>query len=275
MTQTQKIIKYSAITLAVLLIVGMALGLVRSAAWLFLIIDDGRGEDEFYDMQAIITDYDSDELSLDVDIGASELIIQNGESFEVSSNGRYIVCRQRGERLVIEERPHISFGVDAETRVIITLPPEFFFKNVDMDIGAGEVSIETLWCETLELDLGTGNCSIDSLAVTRRADIDGGAGMLRIDGGSISDLDLDMGVGGLDLTAALLGNTDLDMGVGNVDLNILGDERDYRLDIDKGLGSVHIGERLFSGGVLGNGTNRVDIDGGIGDIDVVFVPLKR
>jgi len=270
MTQAQKIIKYCAITLAVLLIVGIISGIVQTLGWIFLLTDDDKGDDAFYDMQALITDYKGEDISLDIDIGASDLVIRTGEKFEVSSNGRYIVCRQRGERIVIEERPHISFGVEAEVQVIITLPEGFAFEKVDMDLGAGKVEIATLSCEILDLDLGAGNFSAESLTATKRADIDGGAGKIIIYGGSLAELELDMGVGALYLHSELLGESDLDMGVGEVGLWLLGDKSSYKVDIDRGIGEVFFDGSYVSGGTFGNGSRRVDIDGGVGRIEIYF-----
>lgn len=268
MTQAQKIIKYCAITLAVLLVVGIISGIVQAISWVFYLFNDS-GEDDFYEMQAIFSDYDGEVLSLDVDLGATELIIKNGESFDVSSNGRYVVCRKRGERVVIEERSHISVKAD-DVQVVITLPEGFSFKDVDMDFGAGNVEIDALSCERLDLDLGAGNFSAESLTVTRETDIDGGTGMVYIGGGSLADLDLGMGVGALDLRSELLGNSDLDMGVGEVRLCLLGDKSDYKLDIDKGIGEVFFDGSYVSGGIFGNGSRRVDVDGGIGRIEINF-----
>lgn len=270
MTQVQKIIKYCAITLAVLLIVGIISAIVQTLGWIFLLTDDDKGED-FYDMQALITDYKGEDISLDIDIGASDLVIRTGEKFEVSSNGRYIVCRQRGERIVIEERSHISFGIEAEVQVIITLPEGFEFEKVDMDLGAGNVEIDALSCEILDLDLGAGNFHAESLTATKRADIDGGAGKISIGGGSLSGLELDMGVGALYLHSELIGENDLNMGVGDVKLLLLGDKSNYRLDIDKGIGEVIFDGSTVSGGTFGNGGCKVDIDGGIGRISIEFV----
>ena len=269
MTQAQKIIKYCAITLAVLLIVGIFSGMIQAISWVFYLIADSD-KDDIYEMQAIFTDYDGNELSLDIDLGATELIIKKGESLDVSSNGRYIVCRKRGDRVVIEERPHISTGAD-DVQVVITLPEGFAFKDVDMDLGAGNVEIDTLSCDRLDLDLGAGNFSADSLTVTRQADIDGGTGMIYIGGGSLVDLELGMGVGALELRSELFGNSDLDMGVGEVRLCLLGDKSNYKLDIDKGIGEVYFDGSYVSGGVLGNGARRVDVDGGIGKISIEFV----
>lgn len=269
MTQTQKIIKYCAITLAVLLIVGIISGIVQAISWVFYLFADS-GEDDFYEMQAIFTEYDGKEISLDIDLGATELIIKNGESFEVSTNGRYIVCRKRGERVVIEERSHILSRAD-NIQVVITLPEGFAFRAVDMDLGAGNVEIAALSCERLDLDLGAGNFRAEYLSVAEQTDIDGGTGMIYIGGGSLSDLDLGMGVGSLELCSELLGNSELDMGVGEVRLCLLGERSDYKLDVDKGVGEVLIDGLQVSGGVFGNGARRVDLDGGIGRISIEFV----
>ena len=80
-----------------------------------------------------------------------------------------------------------------------------------------------------------------------------------------------MGVGQLNLTAALTGNCSLDSGVGEMNVTLLGNKEDYKLDLEKGIGNISVdGDNISGNGNIGNGTNEVEIHGGIGAINVKF-----
>ena len=103
------------------------------------------------------------------------------------------------------------------------------------------------------------------------ADIEGGAGRITVSGGAMEDLELEMGVGQLNLTSALTGNCKLDLGVGESNITLIGSKEDYKLDLEKGIGSITVdGTSVSDYGSSGNGANRVDISGGIGAIHVRF-----
>ena len=90
-------------------------------------------------------------------------------------------------------------------------------------------------------------------------------------GGALKDLDLDMGVGQLILTSALTGNCQLDLGVGESNITLIGSKENYKLDLEKGLGNIFIdGVNVSDYGSSGNGTNKVEINGGVGSINVEF-----
>lgn len=123
--------------------------------------------------------------------------------------------------------------------------------------------------QELELDLGAGNVEIDYLEVTKEATINGGAGNLVINNSAIKDLELDMGIGTLELTSTLLGDNEISCGVGEVTINLLGD--DYQIEVDKGIGTTTIaGEKIRDGEIYGEGRNKLEIDGGIGSINIDF-----
>ena len=119
--------------------------------------------------------------------------------------------------------------------------------------------------------MGAGDVTINTLTAMKSADIDGGAGRITIKGGTLNNLDLDMGVGQLNLTALLTGACEMDLGIGQTNLTLLGTQDDYRLDIEKGIGTVTVdGKKVSDFGSSGNGENRIEINGGIGAICVDF-----
>ena len=63
----------------------------------------------------------------------------------------------------------------------------------------------------------------------------------------------------------------MDLGVGESNITLIGRKEDYKLDLEKGLGNISIdGVNVSDYGSSGNGTNKVEINGGIGAINVAF-----
>ena len=52
---------------------------------------------------------------------------------------------------------------------------------------------------------------------------------------------------------------------------MFGKKEEYRTKINKGLGNVTVdGKKVSDNEVVGNGENKIDIDGGIGEIKIDF-----
>lgn len=129
----------------------------------------------------------------------------------------------------------------------------------------------SLSAATISFELGTGDVTISKLIAEKSADIEGGAGRITISNGAIKDLALKMGMGQLNLTAALTGDSELELGVGESNITLLGSKDDYELDIEKGIGNITVdGKNVADYGSSGNGTNKVEINGGVGSINVEF-----
>ena len=142
---------------------------------------------------------------------------------------------------------------------------------MDITTGAAKLTVDMLSVNSLELNLGAGDVRFEYLNASSNVDIKGGAGEITIASGTLSGLTLEMGVGELNLTAILLGNSDLKFGVGESNLTLLGSKDDYKVDIEKGLGNITVdGEKVTDFGSSGNGQNHVEIEGGIGTINLNF-----
>ena len=121
------------------------------------------------------------------------------------------------------------------------------------------------------MELGAGKVTIDKLNVFDQTDIDSGAGEVEIRDGELNNLDLNMGVGKFTLNTKLSGNSTIDHGVGAFTLNLIGSKSDYQIYVNKGLGSVSLdGEEVADNQTIGTGSNRLEIDGGVGKIDIHF-----
>lgn len=217
---------------------------------------------------------ESDIHSLEIRVGAADFTIKQAEKFSVESNLKYLtVSEEDGVLSIIEETKK---GVNYEGPVLtLYMPTDMMYETINISTGAGKLTADALSTKSLKFQLGAGDAYISSLSAQSEADIEGGAGKITIDGGTMSNLELEMGVGELNLTAVLLGNNDLTFGVGETNLTLLGSRDNYTIDMEKGLGSIAVDGKFVSDlDSIGNGHNHVQMHGGVGSINLKFQETK-
>ena len=268
MNSVQKVIKYLALAFAIFLSVSIIGGIITGLTGVSYILS-GRDNEAVGEMQ--VYPIEGEISSLSVDLSGAQLKIQTADKFSVESNHNYISVKAENGNLRIYETKKLFSVYPKGATVILKVPENFVFDEASVDTGAGKVEIETLACDVLELSLGAGKADIKNLTANSNAKIDGGAGELNIGGGKLCNLNLDMGVGKLTLKSRIEGKSDLDYGVGETNLTLLGSREDYKIEIDKGIGEARLaGESLRDDSVYGWGENRIEIDGGIGVINIEF-----
>ncbi len=268
MTTLQKVIKYLAIALALFLCLSIIGGIITGLAGISYLFS-GTDEEVLGEMQTYALDGEISSLS--VDLSGAELKIKSADAFSVESNHKYISVEQKNGRISVKETKRPFAFSPKGVAVVLNIPEGFVFDEAKIETGAGRVEIDVLSADVLSLSLGAGEVKIKNLTANSRADIDGGAGALSIDGGKLCNLELDMGVGELTLKSRLEGECELDYGVGTTNLTLMGAREDYCIRIDKGIGDARIeGASMQDGSVCGAGENRIDIDGGVGAINIFF-----
>lgn len=269
MTGWKKAVKYAAMALAILMTVSIISGIVGTVASVtfMLGIDDGVGEMKTYEVRDSVT-------SLDVELGGASLTLKHGDSFSVESDIKNISVSGAGKTLSVKQKG-VRWSVKKTVgTVVITLPSDTVFNNARISMGAGNLEIEALSAERIDLDFGAGKVLIKKLIATEYANIDGGAGKITIESGEIRRLDLDMGAGEFNLRARLEGRNTFDMGVGKANVTLLDGKDNYNFDIDKGIGEIRIDGDTVGSGRHGSGAVDVEIDGGIGEINIKFEEEK-
>ena len=253
MTSFQKIIKYIAIAIAIFLAVSIVGGAL-SMLGLFGNFFGGNAVTK----DATTYDVSSDINTLKVEINAADFQVKQGETFSVESNLKHLTVNDKNGVLTIKETKKFS-GKYTNAILILYIPAETKFENVNLTTGAGRLTIDKLSADTLDFELGAGEVFITHLIATLSADIEGGAGKITVSDGTVNNLDLQMGVGQLNLISALTGECELDLGVGESNITVLGNKDDYKLDIEKGIGNITV----------------IEITGGIGAINVKFEENKN
>lgn len=267
MTTFQKVINYLAIAFAFFLIFSILFGIVYGVKSVYYIFNDSdKVADKFYEIPI-----QGEVLDLDIDVNYVNLIIKNGDTLKVETNNNYINGKQNDSKFVIEEKDIKDWFNKENTDLVVYIPNNTLFNKVSINNGAGKVDIDSLSTNKLDLELGAGKLSINDLEVLEKTEIDGGAGSISIKDGSVKNLDLDIGVGKVEFNSLLLGNTDIDCGIGELNLNIKNSKDNYKIIPSKGIGSFKIdGKSIKNDTTYGSGNNIIEIDVGIGSVNVNF-----
>ena len=265
MTTVQKIIKYLAVVLAIFLSVSIITGICGA---LFTVANLFGADTE---SEMVNQSVGSHFTSISVNLSAAELEIKTGDKFAVETNHKYLICEEKDDILKISETRTLFASHPRGMKVILTIPQDKIFDYVDLRAGAGSVTIDELSSNMLDVELGAGEFKAGELVATYKAEIDGGAGSVTISGGRLNNADIDMGVGELNLTSELSGKSSIDYGVGETNLVLIGEEDDYKIELDKGMGEALLaGRKMSNDSVYGAGKNVIEIDGGIGELNIKF-----
>lgn len=276
MRAAQKLIKFFALCLAAVIIVGIFAAIVGAFALVGRIVgvDDGFSSGEFSTLWEGDAEDTSEITKLVVKTGATnaKLRLTNENQIKVDTNNEYIATRQIGNTLFVEESSHFAFSSWFDSaELVLYLPEKLVLTDVEINAGAGALEIERLVVRNLDLDLGAGKTKIRELNVAEGARINSGAGVVEVDQGKINNLRLELGAGKTEVRAELIGKSKVESGVGRLDLVLLGHKDDYRFSVDKGIGSVRIdGAEQSDDAVYGQGERTIDLESGVGAIEVKF-----
>lgn len=272
MIKTQRIIKYCAIAFAIFLIINI----FATAAYGIIAIgnifnnNDNSINTLTGDLQT--TKIKNEIKKLDIETKGVNIIINEGNEFKIETDNKDIKIKESYNKLLIVENNNSWIHKTDYTELIIWVPKDYQFNEVSIENGAGKIEINKLDTKSIELDLGAGQVDIINLNVSRESDINGGAGEINIENSYINNLDLDLGVGKTTLNASLYGISEIDCGIGELVVNLIGMEDDYKIKLDKGLGNATLNnEKMDSTTYYGNGTNLIEVNGGIGSISINYL----
>ena len=246
-----------------LIVTGVVLALAGIAVVVLLIIG-ATGvlqESKRYGVEETITE-------LSVDVGAPQFTLEEGEAFSVESNLKYLEVSTQNGKLTVEQTNKVGIYT-SKAFLKITVPTGFEFEKVGLEIDGGKTEIESLVTRELEMDVG-GEFTVQSLVVTYSGEVDC-SGNMKICSGELTNVEFEVGIGSLELVATLSGETTIDLGLGSVDVRLTGGKSRYQL----ALGRLDIGKIEVEGVerkiiMMGNGKNRLTLDGSFGSIKVNY-----
>ena len=265
MSGFQKGIKAFAIFLAIMIILSIFSGITFGFSIISTIFEGNEvGQKNFYQT------FD-DVMSIDMENSFSEISVVPGETFAVEAYG----VSSKFEAKVIQNSLKIvenqsGFWRKKSGKIVITIPKNVYLNEFFLESGAGKVTIQGLNAQKFELNQGAGQVIIED-SIFQNTSLRGGAGRIEVKNSKFNDLSLESGVGSVEIEAEIKGSSKIECGVGSTNLKLLGKKDEYKIHVEKGLGSIKIENVIYEDDSwIGNGQNTLEIEGGIGSIRVDF-----
>lgn len=274
MSNFQKVIKVLAICFAIFLIVNI-FGIILFGITLltgiggivYPTIDTEISEE-------IISETYDDIDKIDIDLTAAELTIKVGEEFKVETQNMKdnFSSKVVNGTLKLEENKKWFWNDNISGEIVLYVPQNENLRELNIETGAGKITIDGISSEKAEIDHGAGVLEISNSSF-QNANIDGGAGKIAINSSVLNNLNLDTGVGRVDIEAEITGRSEINSGIGEVNINILGNEEEYEIIAEKGLGNLKVKNQEQTANLYhyGSGNNVIDVEGGIGNININFI----
>ena len=272
MTTSQKVIKYVAIAFAIFLIVAIIGGIINV---IYNVGDAIFGESpkmEKYEYLIEKSNSIEEAEELIIETKATNVKIIQSEEFNIQTNNKNITYNLIDEKLVIKDKKKKKFNIHSiDTELIIEIPKEHQFKTLEVETGAGKINIEDLTIANLDIEHGAGTLYLKNIETTKKTKIEGGAGKITIDDSILNNLSLELGTGTFKYTGTIIGSSNIECGVGETTINLNAPKEDYQLHLEKGIGSITVGNKTVSNDTtIGDGDNEISIEGGIGSININF-----
>lgn len=267
MKSWHNIIKYAAIALAIILIIGIISGIMHLFSFLISTFTSNVTDDyELYEIKNEI-------YILDIDIHGIDFEVKKApdSNFKIETNYRYLTINEKENKLLIKDKKSFYLNLHGRAMIRLYVPENKIFDKVKISTGTGRTDLEKLQAKFLDMQFGAGEVILQNLSASDDVLIEGGVGKLTIKDSSFNNLKLNMGVGQLEFSGILLGENSLQMGVGSSQINLSGSLEDYTLNIDKGLGNIYVdNNNLENNTQLGQGDSEVFFEGGIGSVRINF-----
>ena len=274
MTTAQKVIKYIATAFAVFLIITIISAILSGGYALLSALGLIHTNNNIVTEDLKVISSEVKEVStLKIDLAFTNLDIKTGDNFKVETNNSKInFTNDNGSVKIKEESQKWLNNNNKASNLIIYIPEDMItIDETKIETGAGKINIEKLNTQNLYLELGAGDVYIENVIATGETKIDGGVGKAELRSCEINNLKANLGMGEFVFKGKLKGKNEIDSGVGAINIDLMDNKKNYTIDVSKGIGNVTLdGQRLEIDRVYGTGENYLDIDGGIGEIQIEF-----
>ena len=231
MTAFQRVIKYLAIALAIFLIFTIVSVIAELGTGIFGFLLH-KTNTTIVDT-VLITDPITD---LDIELKNANLDIKESDTLKVEISNKNIQVDVKDNKLIIKDSTKKRFISSTRETIILSIP-ESIFNKVIIKNGAGDLNIDTIITDYLDLDLGVGASTVNYLKANE-SKIKTGVGKMIINDGELNNSNIDIGVGSASIKAILTGDNTIDAGVGATTLLLIGNKDDYKIKFNKGIGSI-------------------------------------
>lgn len=249
--------------------------------------NDGNGsfssshDESIRDIEDLSAAIPSGVTNVDIRLKAASLVIKSGASGEYRADGfgkGSVRINLDGDTLLIEETDwnhSFGFGDDFQKPSLeIVLPEGVTLATCRVNLGAGSASFDSIKADTFDVESGAGAIKGNGIDA-EKVSVETGAGSIEFTESNFGDSDISSGAGRFVFDGTIGNRTDVSTGAGSVEMSVAGSEDDYRIEFERGIGSVRIGGESFNG--VGNGTagsrnadKKITLSTGVGSVKIDF-----
>lgn len=221
----------------------------------------------------------SDVQSLDIEMGGYifETVASADDSFYLTTkDAEKFQCYVENGVLHLKavNANIINIGISNERRIILSIPKDQFFEKVELELGAGQVTLDNLRADKVSLEVGAGQIIGRNMQVGE-LEVSVGAGQVDLPGMNVDVLDVEIGMGELVGTGSIQKSGNLECSMGNLELTLSGREQDFNYELEVAAGSLTLGRNSYSGLArernIQNGADKnMEIECSMGNVTILF-----
>lgn len=220
----------------------------------------------------------SDITAMDIEAGGCVFRFRESKDdkfyVEATGTGKF-QCFVRNNTLFVKTtRTLIKWNDYDDCEVVLYIPANTHFEQVDIELGAGALQIKDIEADKIQLEVGAGQIEADYLQ-TDHCEVKVGMGEILINDMLVKKMDAEVGMGHLMLDGTILGNADVECSMGAIEMQLTGAEEDFNYKLEAAMGDVSIGGSDYSGlaheRTVKNGADKnMSIECAMGSIEVDF-----
>ncbi len=197
------------------------------------------------------------EIDLDTAFCNIEIVAQGNRSYLTASgfepntlthsvkNGRLAVRQKSPKKLITSRLRGFMRGEGLPLQsgvLVITIAEGTRLQDLEIDLGAGNLSLAGLTAEEAAVEIGAGELIVENSAF-KEVSLESGAGSIHLKNTTATEkIVAQNGTGNILLEASTAGNLTLSTGAGNITASLKGRQEDYSIQASCGLGQARIGQ---------------------------------
>lgn len=229
--------------------------------------------------------------NLEVDVDYAGMVIEEDKNLDSGdihvdveyrgqNHRREVEVSVSGSALKIEDDSPRRIRNRDSARITIRIPKELadgWLDKIDIEQGAGYAHLNTpLTAGEISINVNAGECiASEKLTAKTSMSLEVDAGKIELSDLEAEKLKMHAGVGELDVSAMQAEKIEMECGIGNITAAAAGKESDYSYEIDCNVGSIEVGDRVYSGldserTIKNPGNKKMEIKCGVGNVNISF-----
>lgn len=263
---------------------GIPWGIYTTDRWEYSV---GVDLPDFYDghhdiLRGDVTKYSvgSDVKRIDIELGGYVLdtAYSDDDNYYISTNnaGKIQCYTENGVLKIkaVNSRTYWGVGNMNERQVTLCIPKDGFIESLELELGAGQVTLNGINADKVSLEVGAGQIFVNNIRA-KELEVSAGAGQVELGGVDVDKLDAEIGMGELTGTADIRKSADLECSMGNIELTIMGSQQDFNYQLEVAAGNIEVGRNSYSGLAneqkIHNGAEKdIAIECSMGNITILF-----